>query len=1498
MTKLSSYWLHDQALAFAATLLSGNPHSIATTMAETCIDLIRDKLFEDVLALSDTTLSLIASLSDAYTDPEYLHSEGLESLVERSDVVARAREIARKELQLREATTAKRVGLSRVLVSHAVYILKQRHLSASKFFKWLQRAGSVATPGVDAVVRSIKKDPGALDQELSKLLDDSRDTQKQTRDRIDQIDEFYGAVLVAANGDAEKIRSWWTRICLGYRNSLFCWPLLAYQSPGGKETRGISLPIPLFLFEDGKSTHEKTKRNPFGQKIWFKYVTSREAGRSEGERRYQLPTDSVPAHMEDSRLGWDRDWQNALQIGMDVAKKLWDSQNGRLKYADQQQAQRKLTASLNVDLCPASQIIDHIYGRLPPEYLKVLPEEQGYFKLEGNSAEAYWVQAVLGLLLPAREIPLGVVTGRIVYAEGSFELNAVMGIKEKLEYANRAGFPRVVVPGSPEDYSKSEAEEERTTTLGGQTDEDGSTSAQEAPPEDTSRPEVEAASDSLSPKEQVRLFIEQLKADETSKSIEINFCKNARTAADAMQPSGWRRTSFLRLPQLQVSYGYNQRRLFCQELIHKREPLRREDRDWYLVGGNRWKDYDTRQAKKLDDILSSETGRAIKFVKRSSLTGIYRNAEAAIGKWLAWKDNQIRTGDASGFRGPGLGILCFRTAEHDHEFRVWAAIADLLDVDPDWWERFQWSSRDQAANMLAELLANQRADISISASSAPDVVVIFDDGAFTQRRTNRIFPSDFNHQFLDLLNPRKEAHGAWDPLDSALRSQGDGSLGPTKIIVIYGDDDSITDDLETEIDEGDRQLLEKLSIFRFGCSKQAAYSMLNFRTPMTQRLSWIQAQSQLDRLINTKLLRRNRNVVFVPSPVARALAGNLYENDAEAHLHAARALCPILQPTGHFIASNRDRQLEPEPVLEAAWHLQKAYSLMPYRFRPRNDPAGAAQGMLTFLRSSPDWDTVKRLRGNPVTRRDAVELAYELIATERTLSGNPPHSSRVGLLVETIGRLYANQQPSAGERESQVQLVTDAVERTFGELSRASPPDYRRQLQFLFSRQIYCLRMLGIPLSDPRLSVARTYTEDAITEALDSKFLTSIGQDFEGLDDFPLSREYWRCMWNDEGPTSEEEGLTVKQRSTYAYAAARTNLGRFLNEEELRAPWDEPWIHYFKLAKVGDIEPRQLVSPLETWNAVYCKTEAAAKQFGERLLNMSPHVRQRKGEPALAWIEDINTAVRHLWDFVNNQDRKWQLYGYPADLALNFIRVVAMPEVMPAFCFVERCGGEFYDRWSQEALKGTSDSWKSLAREVVTSDAGWISMLASLYGEQLSATESVSRVRSWLFANRATGQDQLHSSDPESLIRAKKLEIVQSYERKRTKCIWNGFQILAEKNEKDWAIYGPLRDRLYSILFEVDRGSNSWFFALADNRPNRRTLAGVRLMVERHADASAVPQLLHTSLDRKRQHFLSNVKGFATMARDRQRESFDRVIEMFESRPVRSSGGELIRRRA
>jgi hypothetical protein len=68
-----------------------------------------------------------------------------------------------------------------------------------------------------------------------------------------------------------------------------------------------------------------------------------------------------------------------------------------LRFADDVTADAMLSASLVAHLRAASAIVDEIFS------------DQGAapYRLTGRSAEAeaYWVQAILGMLLPGRELP-------------------------------------------------------------------------------------------------------------------------------------------------------------------------------------------------------------------------------------------------------------------------------------------------------------------------------------------------------------------------------------------------------------------------------------------------------------------------------------------------------------------------------------------------------------------------------------------------------------------------------------------------------------------------------------------------------------------------------------------------------------------------------------------------------------------------------------------------------------------------------------------------------------------------------------------------------------------------------------------------------------------------------------------------------------------------------------------------------------------------------------
>lgn len=1403
MQTLHELWLKDQSLAFAATLLADGPHllpHLRHACAETVIegtDCIKEGM------VSDSTLWLVRTIADDYRDTESLADAEIDDADRLAAGLGEAIDLASKQLNRREEISDK--YLNRILVSHAVYVLKRPHMSAEKFLKWLHRWSRKATPGITAVLKGLATGDQDLRQRLESSLESSRDRRLQTRDRLDNLDDFFAFVLEAAGPHADTISPWWTRICLGYRNSLFCWPLLVYVPEGADDDtegtdapiqRGISLPIGLFLLPDGKSSYKPAGNNAWGQHVWFKHVLSKRVAEGSEAPRFVPADGEVPAHMGESHFGWTKEWAYAFQVGMDVAKKLWTPQNGRLRYANAEAAERLHTSSLNVDLAAANDIVDSIFERPSKGAWERVAAYKSYFVATGRSAEAYWVQCVLGLLLPGREVPLGVCTGFIEYEDGEYEMKEVEGLPAKLEFANRSGIPRVIIPGDRSEYADDDEDEEPS--------ENG-----------------KAVWDLLA----------RLSGDNSRKTSEVNFCRTARAAADAMQSSGWRRTEFVRLPGLQRRFGSNQRRLFIRDALGDptlREKLKPRDVEWYKAG-NMWRDGETYDLEQLDHVLLSDKDNSVKYASRDQIRNcfpphIFESAEAAVGKWLAWKDNQVRSGELSaGYRGPGLGILSLRTAEGDNEARLWAALAEILNVDEEWWGRFQWSDLPECADMLAELLGNQRADPDIGIGSAPDILVIFDDAGLTRRRHNTVFPTHFNKQFYDLLNPRHPDNNKPDYLDKALKRLGVGPLQHiTRVIVIYGEEPETTPtDLES-LSAVDRRALEKLAVFRFGFPRQAAFSMINYLKRGEERASWGEVEETVDRLIEAKVLWKSRNMLFIPDRVRAQLSDHSLKSDPQAHLHAARALCPILQPSKFFVAANRDRQLEPEMVLEASWHLDQAYALVPGRFRykatrhfiTRDSATSDAQALLTFLRTSPDLDTIKKLRVNGSTSREAIDLCFELEEKKLQVSGKHFSPADLGLMIETIGWHSEYQAVSEKEAEAFCSVISSRVDAAMERLSDpASAADARyrcRFLRFLFSRQIFAMRTLKTPLDDTRLTGARAYLDNSITEALSPNLLNEIGKDFGGLEDFPIAHKYWERMWNDE------EFFTPRERSTFAYAAARTNLGMSRNGVTVRHPWDLPWIIYFGLARIGELDRNQIVDPLDTWNNVYGQSEEDAIAFGRRILDMRRHARRVKSGWTEGWLKDINDATLNVWQFIAHPTTSVRLYGNPIAHALRFLRVIASPETLTLYHLLTNGHPSWMDAWPKIAQQNpeawnyiartndavVADAWRALAREVVASSAGWVAMLASLESIK-DENWRLNRVRAWLFALEALDTPHLVHSDPESLIKHSLLKISHEYIEDRRRGVDLARGVLASRNEKGFALFGHLRTRLFAILGQL-----------------------------------------------------------------------------------------------
>lgn len=1416
MQVLHDLWLSDQRLALVSAILCGNgedglldPGALALLSQATKV--VAEEAAGDNLGyLSETTLALVSKIPKCYVEPDAEEFPGGVSLVAALDSV-------NQEIALRQDGDKR---MSTIHIGHAVYLLRQQHLSIRDFFKWVRRSGRSVAPGVPDLPADESGDRHLVDARvrLDRLLSLSRDEREQARDRLDAVDEMHEVVSNLIGGPADR-KLWWTRICLALRNSLFCWPLMiAGDAPDRRH--GISLPVGLFLSRDGKS------------KTYFKIIRSKQA--PPDRRRFQFPSAQTNwfATMEGSQLAWDRDWGSALGIGMNVAKALWRTQNGRLRFADEESANERLLSSLVVDMGPACEIVDSVFKDLP----------DSRYVMTGRSAEAYWAQVVLGMLFPEGQTPYGVVTGRIEEADGAFEIRWVEGIDKKLEYANNAGFSRVILPGS-------EADDAPLDVAGGEL------------PGTHDRQRVDRA---------VNAFLAGLVRSGRRKETEINFCPTARSAADAMQPSGWRRTAFVRLPATQRVFSFQLRRLFVQDRQSQRMAMSREDSE--LLRSNPWTSEESMAMEALDSRLLSKT-HAIRFVDRASFD---TDAELVIGKWLAWKDNQVRSGlgPQTRMRAPGLGILCLRTTESDNEMRLWSTIADTLTADSAWWKQFQWSDRNKAAHVLGDLLNNRSADPSICATSSPDILVLFDEGNFTQRRTNRIFPDDFRGQMIDLLNPRRDAMRAPDPLDDALLRAGtaaNGCLGPTRVLVVYGKPSQEEVAIPERIAPDLLDHLARLAVFRFGVSRQAAYSMLNFGRVEGERLEWTAANAAIEELIKLRAVYSTRGQLYIKPEYLPALRQFSYANDPRAHLHAAKALVSILEPKRIFVASNRDRALEPEPMLEAIWHLRKGRQLTTGReftIRPQCD---MALSTLVFLRTYPDWDTVKELQKFPVTRQDAVELGRELLELERWVTGIPPHTSRVAALLHAIGRYGGSDGVDTVDR---VRLAEEACARVLdgmSSLDALSAEDSRRQKRKLLSEFLFCMKALGVPDSDSRLTGPVVYLNKTVEEILRPDLYDGLETWPDKLDSFPLSWDWFKISWGDES-------LPLPARSRYAYAASRLYIGQRVGGEIVRDAWDQPWIEYFALTSPAVLDPRQLKNPLATWRDVYGGDIHTARSFGQRVRDMSPYrskISRGKAEKVTWWRRKVQDAMHNLWAVAHLPPEVALPPDY-TDIALRFIDAVAMGETVPAFEFLEALEEDWIrdlPRRRTSALPGA----QALSSSVLSSHAGWVSMLAKfdVYDES-----AIDVARLWLREYLACG-GELTNADPEGVLDLPGgcMTIVDRYRQSRQRAIWNGYQLLASGNEHGPAIYANYRHALQDILARIDQQSNSWFFAIATSEPHRRAVPGACLMLRNVSTESIEVVRTAPKLQAFRASIIRRIPQWLDLAAARDRRVFEELGE-------------------
>lgn len=580
------------------------------------------------------------------------------------------------------------------------------------------------------------------------------------------------------------------------------------------------------------------------------------------------------------------------------------------------------------------------------------------FLLEGRSAELHLTQLLLAKLLRA-PMPSGVATGVVDATRSTLPVRWVEDIPSKVRFARQAAFPRVVLPSVA--YERLEG-----------------------------------------------ALREALASDQDNARMEVNYCPTARSAADAMQRAGWRRTTFIQSPEARLSFYVALGRLHANAVAEGRV-------------------VDPESVLELDPDVRTQEGQPLPFTQdriyeleqqtdawlmqgQAAVRWIALNRADArpryVGHWLAWLDHCTRIAPQDE-TGPGLGILCVRLRDDDSEMRVWARLFDQLDVNPKKWAAFQWASASRAREILAEVLNNFDVDPAISSTPPPDLIVVIDESGMTRHRTNEIFDDDFRGQMRDVLT--RDLGNLLDCRDDARRRV----LGATRILILQPGALSevpprlgpLPSERNYALSRVQQTIVQRLAIFRSGFTVQAAWVTLNWRSSASAAQSLATTREGLDELVALQVLGRHRGEYFLRWEFLYQYASHPpLEGE---HLAAATALAPVIDPDGRFPATNRDSLFDSWAIHEAVWHLQQANRQLSPRRQIRRTSVLEGSLDLLSLMPYPDWDLVRPLLSLKTPGRvEALELVQDLLKLEED-SQKPPkqvHPSRHALAIHVLAR--------------------------------------------------------------------------------------------------------------------------------------------------------------------------------------------------------------------------------------------------------------------------------------------------------------------------------------------------------------------------------------------------------------------------------------------------------------------------------------------------------------
>lgn len=909
-SSLYQKWLTDQQISFSSTLRLAKS-GLDFNAFEAQLDALEPSLY------GDSTLHLLSQLVKDEND--WIRDKAKKSKKILSDL-SRAYGINHQALN-----------------SRAAIVLRDSKLNFTDFLQWATRISAyqenievsdtwLATDylwntrvwdSIRAAVESSSSSNTAwLLDEINANLSWFSSPKTRSDRRIIALCAFYSALenLFEEKGVPPVLH----RLSMTLLNMQLCWPIQVITLPYDNETTiGLLLPFFPWITEDGRST------TTF-QSI---YLKAKDVG------GYLPPDEKNPYHrFAQGCLEWDPRWHASIHSGFQIAKSLWRSQNGRLH---PEPRDRKLCSSLAIDFSPAMAIVS------PHSSIR----DGQAFVLKDSSAQAYWVQVALGLMLPAGRIPLGLVTGTVLnQRKGEYLLGDVEGLEQKLILASASGFlQKMILPATP-------------YTL-----------------------------------KTVRTFREGIVSNEVrSDLLENNLCKTVRDTADVLHTAGWRRATFIGAAETRRAFSRLTQSLF--ELDDKdivvRPTLEHPNRgDWNFVEEAYRIVGDLKLSNDLSEILL-----------RSTLAV----SEKQLGFWLAFQDHAIRTGQQNdGFGGSGIGVLCIRTHSNESDMRFWAHVFDALEATAEVWERFQFGSLVESAQVLADLLNNFDADPNISKLPAPDFLVILDEAGATQAWDPRTkYEGDIRGSLQLLLNTyqiriRDMPHALANALLQRDNTR-ERIFGRTRILVITGGNPLTTvyskpqDRMAARIEWQDA-----LSIFRNGFSIHDARAVINrLRTNKKEDLvEWDTLKDSMQALIENDVIFSSRGEYYFTD---QNEVNTLVQFNADIHEAAGLSFMPLIASTTSSAASRR-LEVTTHQIREATWHFQQMYDFA--KNRAQADRSRKYRSAIAFLDPNADWDTVTQLSFDKLRfGSHGFKLAQDLIFKEQ-LFGTKPHTRR---FIDTI----------------------------------------------------------------------------------------------------------------------------------------------------------------------------------------------------------------------------------------------------------------------------------------------------------------------------------------------------------------------------------------------------------------------------------------------------------------------------------------------------------------